>query len=272
VRGFAKTPPRRAAPYPSRDVVRIGHGASRMIGGRGHWRRGLRAPARCARPARASAAGAGPGIPEPAQAAVEGPRAPSRAIAAGTPFRTGTGRERKDAARTPPQDAAVRRRRGATAVCDACAPLFPQRFLEIGAQQVAASTAKPLDVKTWGDAVYGVFATPREGAEFALDLLARMLAVDRIAAGLPDTGQMRIALHAGPVFEAFAPIMARHGYFGANVTRAPRIEPITPPGMVYASEAFARVLVASGYALEYVDMLPLAKDYGATRIYRLERG
>jgi class 3 adenylate cyclase len=157
---------------------------------------------------------------------------------------------------------------------DAFAPLFQQRFLEIGAQQVAASATKPLDVKTWGDAVYGVFATPREGADFALGLLARMLAVDWTAAGLPDTSQMRIALHAGPVFEAFDPIMGRHGYFGANVTRAARIEPITPPGMVYASEAFASVLVASGergYALEYVGMLPLAKDYGASRIYRLER-
>jgi hypothetical protein len=157
---------------------------------------------------------------------------------------------------------------------DAFAPLFQQQFLTIGAQQVAASAAKPLDVKTWGDAIYGVFATPREGADFALGLLARMLAVDWTAAGLPDTSQMRIALHAGPVFETFDPIMGRRGYFGANVTRAARIEPITPPGMVYVSEAFASVLVASGergYALEYIGMLPLAKDYGASRIYRLDR-
>jgi tetratricopeptide (TPR) repeat protein len=157
---------------------------------------------------------------------------------------------------------------------DAFAPLFQQQFLTIGAEQVAASATKPLDVKTWGDAIYGVFATPREGADFALGLLARMLAVDWTAAGLPDTSQMRIALHAGPVFETFDPIMGRRGYFGANVTRAARIEPITPPGMVYVSEAFASVLVASGergYALEYIGMLPLAKEYGASRIYRLDR-
>ena len=44
--------------------------------------------------------------------------------------------------------------------------------------------------------------------------------------------------------------------------------------MVYASEAFAAVLVASGpsgCAVEYVGMLALAKDYGESRIYRLER-
>ncbi|MEP7061891.1 MAG: adenylate/guanylate cyclase domain-containing protein [Betaproteobacteria bacterium] len=157
---------------------------------------------------------------------------------------------------------------------DAFAPLFQQRFLEIGAQQVAASATRPLEVKTWGDAMYCVFSAPREGAEFALGLLARMLEVDWTATGLPDTSQIRIALHAGPVFHAFDPIMDRYSYFGSNVTRAARIEPITPPGMIYVSEAFAGTLVASGerdYALEYIGMLPLAKSYGASRIYRLDR-
>lgn len=158
---------------------------------------------------------------------------------------------------------------------DAFAPLFQRHFLEIGAQQVATSAAPPLEMKTWGDALYGVFAAPREGADFAWGLLARMLDVDWTKAGMPDTSQIRIALHAGPVFGAFDPIMGRHSYFGSNVTRAARIEPITPPGMIYVSEAFAAALRASGeraYALEYVGMLPLAKDYGASRIYRLDRG
>jgi class 3 adenylate cyclase len=46
------------------------------------------------------------------------------------------------------------------------------------------------------------------------------------------------------------------------VTRAARIEPITPPGSVYASEAFAATLAASGRqdcALEYVGEVSLAK-------------
>jgi hypothetical protein len=44
--------------------------------------------------------------------------------------------------------------------------------------------------------------------------------------------------------------------------------------MVYASEAFAAVLTASGqrhYTLEYVGRLALAKGYGESRIYRLTR-
>ncbi|HEY7944121.1 MAG TPA: hypothetical protein VIH15_06440, partial [Casimicrobiaceae bacterium] len=58
------------------------------------------------------------------------------------------------------------------------------------------------------------------------------------------------------------------------VTKAARIEPVTPPGIVYASEAFAATLAASGrddYTLEYIGRLALAKGYGESRIYRLDR-
>jgi class 3 adenylate cyclase len=157
---------------------------------------------------------------------------------------------------------------------DAFAPLFQTRFLELAEAQIEASPAKPFEAKTWGDALYVVFESPQRGAEFALRLLDSMLAVDWTAVGLPDTSQIRIALHAGPVFCAFDPIMGRDSYFGSSVTRTARIEPVTPPGMVYASEAFAATLVATGqddYALEYVGRLALAKSYGESRIYRLDR-
>jgi hypothetical protein len=58
------------------------------------------------------------------------------------------------------------------------------------------------------------------------------------------------------------------------VTKAARIEPVTPPGMVYTSEAFAATLAATGcddLALEYVGRMALAKGYGESRVYRLER-
>jgi hypothetical protein len=157
---------------------------------------------------------------------------------------------------------------------DAYAPLFQSQFLAIGAAQIEASPAKPLEAKTWGDGLYLVFDAEVAAAEFALGFLQRMLAVDWTAARLPPSSQIRIALHAGPVFRAFDSIMERESFFGANVTRAARIEPVTPPGMIYASEAFAAILAAEGparHALEYVGRLPLAKGYGASRLYRLER-
>jgi hypothetical protein len=157
---------------------------------------------------------------------------------------------------------------------DAFAPLFQQRFLAIGAALIDASVVKPLEAKTWGDAIYAVFDAPCDGARFALDFLDRMLEVDWTAAGLSESSQIRIALHAGPVFCAFDPVMRNDSHFGSSVTRAARIEPVTPPGMVYASEAFAATLASTGqtdYAFEYVGRLALAKGYGESRIYRLDR-
>ncbi len=163
---------------------------------------------------------------------------------------------------------------GFSRVQDAFAPQFHERFLQIGAAQIAASPVKPLDAKTWGDGLYVVFESPSDGAEFALRFLERTLEVDWTAAGLSATNRIRIALHAGPVFRGFDPVMGRNDYFGSSVTRAARIEPVTLPGTVYASEAYAATLAASGqrdYALEYIGRLPLAKGYGESRIYRLDR-
>jgi class 3 adenylate cyclase len=157
---------------------------------------------------------------------------------------------------------------------EAIVPLFQSSFWKIAAEQIEASPVKPLLANTWGDALYVVFDAAQDGAAFALGFLERMRAVDWSAAGLPDSSQIRIALHAGPVFRGFDPIMGRDSFFGSSVTRAARIEPVTPPGMIYASEAFAATLAATSpgdFSVEYVGLLSLAKNYGESRIYRLER-
>jgi tetratricopeptide (TPR) repeat protein len=163
---------------------------------------------------------------------------------------------------------------GFSRVHDAVAPFFQESFWKIAAAQIAASPAKPLLASTWGDALYVVFDAPRNGAAFALSFLENMLEVDWTALGLSEASPIRIALHAGPVFCGFDPIIGRDNYFGSSVTKAARIEPVTPPGMVYTSEAFAATLAATGcdeFSLEYIGRMALAKGYGESRIYRLER-
>lgn len=185
----------------------------------------------------------------------------------------------------PDQDIAARPRRtlkvllfadiaGYGRLHDAFAPLFHARFLQLIADQILVCSAPPLETNTWGDALYAVFDAPEDGAEFALGLLDRMREVDWIAVGLSESSQIRVALHAGAVFCGFDPIMGRDNYFGSSVTKTARIEPMTPPGLVYASEAFAAVLAARGraqYSFEYMGKLELAKGYGESSIYRLER-
>jgi class 3 adenylate cyclase len=157
---------------------------------------------------------------------------------------------------------------------DAVVPLFQERFWKIAAGEIDASPVRPLLATTWGDALYVVFDAPIDGADFSLRFLDRLRAMDWTALGLADAVPIRVALHAGPVFCGFDPIMGRDNYFGSSVTRAARIEPITPPGMVYASEAFAASLAADesrDFLLEYIGRLALAKGYGESRIYRLDR-
>ena len=163
---------------------------------------------------------------------------------------------------------------GYSRVQDVNAARFQGEFWAIAARQIAASEAKPVFANTWGDGLFLVFDDAPDGASFALRLSEDMQAADWAALGLPATSQIRICLHAGPVFRAFDPVIARDNYFGSTVTRAARIEPITPPGTVFASEAFAATLAASGrseFVPEYVGRVGLAKGYGESRVYRLAR-
>ncbi|MBC7624806.1 MAG: hypothetical protein H7232_15640, partial [Aeromicrobium sp.] len=63
-------------------------------------------------------------------------------------------------------------------------------------------------------------------------------------------------------------------HYGTHVTRAARIEPIVVPGQVLVTEAFAAVLAsrpAGSFSCDLVGTEPLAKGYGAARLYRLRR-
>ncbi len=90
--------------------------------------------------------------------------------------------------------------------------------------------------------------------------------MDWESAGLPAATQyIRVALHAGPAYDCVNPVTKLRDFTGAHVSRAARIEPITPPGQVYASQAYAALCECfqlSQYVCEYVGQLPLAKGYG----------
>jgi class 3 adenylate cyclase len=85
---------------------------------------------------------------------------------------------------------------------------------------------------------------------------------------------IRIGLHSGPAFPVVDPIIKQFNYTGVHVSRAARIEPITPPGAVYASQAFAALAEAVGvreFACDYVGKTVLAKNYGEFPTYRVRR-
>lgn len=101
-----------------------------------------------------------------------------------------------------------------------------------------------------------------------------MRETDWKALGLPAELSMRIGLHAGPVFRGLEPVIGNVNFFGSQVNQAARIEPITNPGNVYASEPFA-ALLATGRSNDldcrYVGIIVLPKRFGSYPIYHLKR-
>ena len=127
-------------------------------------------------------------------------------------------------------------------------------------------------VETSGDGLYMVFGDVGDACHYALALSDLVRRFDRAACGLPANFDMRIALHCGPVHCATDPITGGALYTGPHTSRAARIEPITPPGQVYVSSAFAAVAAASelrGVTMDYVGRIPLAKGYGTLGLYCL---
>jgi class 3 adenylate cyclase len=161
---------------------------------------------------------------------------------------------------------------GFSKLSEAEVPLFVEHFLG----RIAAVSARYghtiLARNTWGDGLYFVFSESAAAGEFGLELARLVAGTDWIGHGLRTSLNLRIGLHAGPAYEFDDPITGSRTYGGTHVSRAARIEPITPPGQVYASESFAAVSAADGvktFTCEYVGQTPLAKDYGTLPAYHV---
>lgn len=129
-----------------------------------------------------------------------------------------------------------------------------------------------LDRNLWGDGLMVFFDEPIAAARTALALQRAVAAVDLAGHGLPADLGMRVSLHAGPVMRLHDAVRGRAGYFGAEVTRAARIEPTTPEGEVYVTEAFAALLALDDPAdlpAQYVGREATAKGYGIMPLYLL---
>ena len=160
--------------------------------------------------------------------------------------------------------------RGFSALSDDEIPLFVERVLGAIADELSRALRPPLIVNTWGDGLYLVFDGIRETGEFALQLCERMRSADWRAMGLDHELALRIGLHAGPAYAFEDPVTGRPNFIGAHVSRAARIEPITPPGEVYASQAFAALARSEGvqsFSCAYVGQTPMAKHYGTFPTY-----
>jgi adenylate cyclase len=130
--------------------------------------------------------------------------------------------------------------------------------------------------ETAGDGIYLVMRDAAQAAECALEMQRKLRAFDFGSAGLPDTLKLRIAIHHGPGQVVTDPVMHVLKLMGREITRAARIEPITPLGEVYVTEQMACALALSAeayrFTCEYVGVVPSAKSFGSFRMYSLKAG
>ncbi len=154
-------------------------------------------------------------------------------------------------------------------------PRFVKYFLGAINEMPAMRNHPPELKNTWGDGLYFVFSSVLDAGEFALELAELMTPASKwVEKGLPEKLNLRIALHAGPVYSCLDPVTGRPNFTGTHVSRAARIEPVTPPGQVYASQEFASLAAAeriSRFKCEYVGQTPLAKGFGTFPTYHVRR-
>lgn len=109
-------------------------------------------------------------------------------------------------------------------------------------------------------------------AECALALQAAVGAIDLAAPGLPPVIGLRLGLHYGPVYECNDSVLKQWNYFAVHVSKAARVEPITPQGCAHVTEPTAAFLALSGeirFTCDYVGTIPAARDYGEFSMYSL---
>jgi class 3 adenylate cyclase len=153
-------------------------------------------------------------------------------------------------------------------------PLFFEHFTGAIASLNSTTEHPAIHMETAGDGIYMVFDDPGTAGLFALELSELINGRDWEEVGLPGDLGVRVGLHCGPVFVATDPITRQTLYTGVHTSRTARIEPITPPGQVYASSAFAAVATANdvdGLRFSYIGRTQLAKHYGVLPLYHVKR-
>jgi len=112
-------------------------------------------------------------------------------------------------------------------------------------------------------------------AEISLQIQDALDGFDYSALGLEGKGgRMRIGAHYGPAYRAIDHITGRLNFYGNEVSKAARIEPVTPTGAVFVTEPFAAILALEApdrFDCRYVGRIQLAKGYGSYPMYRLTR-
>lgn len=127
---------------------------------------------------------------------------------------------------------------------------------------------------TWGDSLYAIIDKPGRAAQIAVELQDALEDLPASLSPQGDQAGMRIGVHYGPIWVGTDRITGNRLWYGSEVNRTARIEPVTPVGGVYCTDAFASaLLVADDHSCRFtpVGRVQLAKAYGEVEMFRLEK-
>ena len=151
------------------------------------------------------------------------------------------------------------------------------QFMHLLLQKMSAGLAdypRPGVLNTWGDSIFAIYRNAKFTVEFAMKIQEIFSSTDWQKDGLPKDLNIRIALHAGPVFVGKDPLTHKINVYGSHINRTARMEPVALPGLIYASNQFSSALAAEdpeSYLMQHVGIIQLAKNYGSQEVYLIER-
>lgn len=149
--------------------------------------------------------------------------------------------------------------------------IFAQRFMTACADVLQSHADGIYSTRSQGDSLFVVFRDLGSAVATVRALRDRIADTDWGGSGLPSDLAARFALDCGPCYAYDDPVTGGREICGAHVIRAARLEPVTPPGHIYASESFAALCAVNRVVanFEAAGSIILPKSYGQMRIYHL---
>lgn len=127
---------------------------------------------------------------------------------------------------------------------------------------------------TWGDALHVVTVDATSTADIAAEIQALVERLRPTLGGRLSQLELRLAAHYAPSHVGVDPLEGTPTYFGSQLSFAARIEPVTPPGMIFVTESFAARLALEApdrFTVEYAGEVDLAKRFGKYRLFSMRR-
>jgi class 3 adenylate cyclase len=163
---------------------------------------------------------------------------------------------------------------GFSALSDAALPIYWKQVMGAVAEAMRPERHKILFRHTWGDALHVVTEDAESAASIATSIRFALGRMRSELGGELAHLELRLSAHYAPVFMGQDPVEDTLTYFGTQLSFAARIEPVTPPGVIFVTESFAARLMLEApdrFALEYAGELELAKNFGKYRLFSLRR-